>query len=153
MISSPVRSGAEELADEVTVGTVNLNAIEASLLAARSGIRKGLDECRHLSIFQLASSARIRVACFIRARRNRLHPSQALWAAHATVEYLRQRKRTMSLNPGSHPPQTRQLVVSPNAHLAVPTLALAYHMRSSRGDDSEAAFGAPAQPLDFGIGK
>ena len=69
------------------------------------------------------------------------------------MEYLCQRKRTVLLNPRSHPPQTRQLVITPNTHLAVPTLALAYHMRSSRGDDSEAAFGAPAQPLDFGIRK
>jgi hypothetical protein len=76
-----------------------------------------------------------------------------LWAAHTTVEYLCQSERTMSLNPRSHPLETRQLMASPNAHLTIPTLALAYHMRSSRGDDSEAAFCAPAQPLDFGIRK
>src|SRR5487761_2793812 len=139
---------AEELAQDVAVRAVQLDAVEPGLFRAQRSRDEVRDQLLHLGVRQ-AARARLRVG----GRAYRCATDQFRGSAHAGVMQLHDGDALLCLDRTRQAPQSRKVIVRPDAQLPGETFSDRLHVGGAGHRQTEAALRAHDEPAEFLFGQ
>src|SRR3569832_2501479 len=150
-VRSRVRHRRDELGEQLAMRAVELDAVEAGLLAPLGRRCERRDRARDVSLGRRAWLFEVGRVLEEPARAPHLLSAQPLGRARTAVEQLDVRGRTVSLDRRRQPGQPRDIGIADDTELAIPRLAVLRDVRGARAGQAEAAFRATLEPAQLVI--
>jgi hypothetical protein len=146
-VLAPVVDRAQELRQQVPVGAVQLDAVEARAGAALGGAGEVADDPRDVLLGALAAGVALLVG--VRRRAPGHHPADGLRGAQPAVEELRAGEGAALVDARGEAGEPLEHRVVVHAELAGPGLAVLRDVRSAGLDEAEAPVGAGREEAEL----
>ena len=149
-VGAAVKPGREELVEQVAVGGMDLDPVEAGLLCPKGRLAVGLDRVCDVRLRHLATP-RLLGAAFKRRGQGRL-PRELRAGQKASVGKLQDDPAALAMDGIRHPGKPGDEIVAVNAELAPHRNPLGPDKGMARDDEPHPSFGEPFHEPDELIG-
>ena len=148
LVVAVVEFRAEELAQDVAVRAVQLHAVETGLFRTHRSRDEVRDQLLHLGVRQPA-----RAGLLVGGWTYRCATDQFRGRTHAGVMQLRDGDALLCLDRTRQAPQSRNVIVRPDAQLPGESFSDRLHVRGAGHRQTEAALRAHGEPAEFLFGQ